>query len=74
MVLRIHRLLTFQKELAYWIKEFYGHLLDRGYQIDKILPLFSKAITNAFTFLLVSNRYHQQQNRVPNHKKRSSSV
>jgi hypothetical protein len=56
---RIHRLCTFQKDVSYWLKEFYGHLLDRGYQSDRILPLFSKTTTTAFTFLSVSDEYHQ---------------
>ena len=51
MVLRIHRLCTFQKDVTYWLREFYSHLLDQGYRNDNILPLFSRAICNAATFL-----------------------
>ena len=68
MVLLIHCLCTFQKDVPYWLKEFYSLLLDRGYQSDQILPLFSDAITNTFTFLYVGNEYRQQQKRLPNHK------
>ena len=68
MVLRFHCLCTFQQDVAYWLKEFYGHLLDRGYHSNRIRPLFSKAITNTFTFLSVSNEYRHQQERLPNHE------
>jgi len=61
MVLRIYRLCTFQKDVSYWLREFYGHLLDRGYQNDAILPLFSKAINITFTFLSASDKYRLQQ-------------
>jgi hypothetical protein len=44
MILRFYRLCTYQKDIRHWLKKFYGHLLDRGYQHDRILPLFNKSI------------------------------
>jgi hypothetical protein len=60
MILRFYRLCTYQKDIRHWLKKFYGHLLDRGYQQDRILPLFNKSIENAVYFTSTSDEYRLQ--------------
>ena len=44
MVLRIYRLCSLHCHIRGWLKDFYGHLFDRGYPHATITPLFVKAV------------------------------
>ena len=60
MILWLYRLCTYQKNSRYSLKKSYGHLLNRAYQHDSILPLFNKSIENAVYFTSTSNEYRLQ--------------
>ena len=47
MILRIHRLCSKEEDIDKELHLFVSRLLDRGYDLDKLKPLISKAIYNA---------------------------
>ena len=59
MVLRIYRLCSRTDDIKYWLCQFLHCLLDRGYQLDKISPVFTQAVANAEHFISRSDTYHQ---------------
>ena len=60
MILQLYRLCTYQKDIRYLLKKFYGHLLDRGYQHNRIFPLFNESIENVIHFTSTSDEYRHQ--------------
>jgi len=61
MVLRIYRLCSLGHHIKGWLKEFYGHLLDRGYPHAIIKPLFVKAVRRAVEYISSSEEYILQR-------------
>ena len=61
MVLRIYRLCSKRVDRTFWLKEFYGHLLDRGYPNSFVLPAFKSAVKNAISYISTSDEYRLQQ-------------
>ena len=61
MVLRIFRLCSRKKDIKHWLHEFYGHVLDRGFNSNSLLPVFDKAIKNAIAFTSRSEHSILQQ-------------
>ena len=64
MILRIYKLCSKQKNIAYWPKESYGHLLDRGYPLSLISPSIESAIKNAVSYMSTSDQYRLRQKAV----------
>ena len=50
-----------QTDRTFWLKKFYGHLLDRGYPNYFVLPVFKSAIKNAISYISSGNEYRLQQ-------------
>ena len=61
MILRTYRLCSKQTDRTFWLKEFYGHLLDRCYPDSLVLPAFKSAIKNAISYMSTSDEYRLQQ-------------
>ena len=61
MVLRIYRLCSLHCHIKGWLKDFYGHLLDRGYPHATIKPLFVKAVRRAEEYMSSSEEYILQR-------------
>ena len=61
MTLRIHRLCSHQRDIDHWTKQFYTHLLDRGYHREVIVPLLNSAIESSTAYLATSEAYRQLQ-------------
>ena len=61
MVLRIYRLCSKRADRTFWLKKFYGHLLDRGYPNSFVLPAFKSAVKNAISYISTSDEYRLQQ-------------
>ena len=58
-VLRIYSLCSRSNDIDAELCEFFGHMLDRGYKSDDLVPLFDKAIANATTYLARSPAQRQ---------------
>ena len=56
-VLRIYQLCSRQKDIDKEIGLFMHRILDRGYNLQQITPLFAQAIENAKRYLSRSNEY-----------------
>ena len=63
-VLRFYQLCSEQKDIEIKLKEFFGHLLDSGYQVPTLIPLFNKAITNAQRYISHSPEYRTHLKRI----------
>ena len=50
-ILRIHSLCSEQDDINLRMKQFYERLLVRGYQVDLLIPAFTKGITGARAFI-----------------------
>ena len=50
-ILCIHSLCSDEDEINHRRKEFYARLLVRGYQLDLLIPAFTKGITGARAFI-----------------------
>ena len=61
MVLRIYRLCSLYCNIKGWLKDFYGHLLDRGYPRTIIKPLFVKVVRRAEEYISSSKEYIPQR-------------
>ena len=61
VVLRIYRLCSKRTDRTFWLKEFYGHLSDRGYPDSLILPAFKSAVKNVISYISTNNEYRLQQ-------------
>ena len=61
MVLRIYRLCSLHCHIKGLLKDFYGHLLDRGDPHATIKPLFVKAVRRAGEYISSSEEYILQR-------------
>ena len=61
MVICIHHLCSKRTDRSFWLKVFYGHVLDRGYPTSFVLPAFKSAIKNAISYIFTSDEYRLQQ-------------
>ena len=50
-ILRIHSLCSKQDDINLHMKQFYVRLLVRGYQLNLLIPAFTKGITVACAFI-----------------------
>ena len=57
MVWRIYRLCSLYCHIKGWLKDFYGHLLDRGYPPATIKPLFIKTVRRAEEYISSNEEY-----------------
>ena len=53
-VLRIFQLCSHDEDIDHFLSQFFGRLLNRGYQAESLRPLFIKAVENAENYLLLS--------------------
>ena len=60
MILRIHRLCSKEEDIDKELHLFVSRLLDRGYDLDKLKPLISKAIYNAQSYLAKSKEQRER--------------
>ncbi|KAL7525562.1 hypothetical protein ACHAXR_001060, partial [Thalassiosira sp. AJA248-18] len=56
-ILRIYQLCSRQEDIDKELSLFLKRILDRGYQLKNIQPIFAKAITNALQYLSQSKGY-----------------
>ena len=63
MVLRIHALCSLASDIDNELCFFFTCLLDRGYQAETLVPLFSKAMDNATKYLSQSPAYRKRKKR-----------
>ena len=61
MVLRIYRLCSLHCHIRGWLKDFYGHLFDRGYPHATIKSLFVKVVRRAEEHVSSSKEYILQR-------------
>ena len=61
IVLRICRLCSKRTDRTFWLEEFYGHLLNRGYPNSFVLPAFKSAVKNAISYISTGDKYRLQQ-------------
>ena len=59
-VLRLYQLCTKPADIEAKLHEFFGYLLDRGFQATKLILLFDQGITNALDFISCSPEYRKQ--------------
>ena len=58
-ILRIYQLCSRKRDIDQEIKLFFHRILDRGYQLHKITPIFAKAIENAKRYLSRTTEYRK---------------